>query len=222
MINSMNLLVTTLYMHIALAHILPRQSILRYGLSFDLLKMLTARLAKSFFPYENKTSPSSPNITPESCLSSGGITAVKYSRYSAKIETNPFNDTISRHSPSNASKNASLCRFVVQDTININYWACMRYLSPPHDLANRLEAYYTLSFDAPFKITSVVTEVTQYIDTTITRHLTSVRNISTPTTISHRDEDSYPVRPPNYARGPLRAITELKKDADLSSWGSTL
>lgn len=222
MIISMNLLVTTLYLHIALAHILPRQSILRYGLSFKLLTTLTARLAKSFFPYENKTSPSSPNITPGSCLSSGGIAAEKYFRYRAKIETNPFNDTISRHSPSNASINASLCRFVVQDTININYWACMRYLSPPHDLANRLEAYSTLANYYMFNITSIVTEVTQYIDTTITKHLTNVRSTTTHSSTSHEDGRSYPLGPPNNAGEPLRAITKLKKDADLTSWGSTL
>ena len=184
--------------------------------------MLTARLAKSFFSTENKTSPSSPNITPGSYLSSGGITAGKYPLYSAENDTHSLNDTISRHSPSNASMNASLCRFVVQDTININYWACMRYLSAPHDPANRLEAYYMISFYAPFNITSIVTAVTQYIDTTITRHLTNVTSAFIPTATPHAHEESYPDGPPNKARGPLRAVTELKEDADLTSWGSTL
>ncbi|MCJ1426310.1 hypothetical protein MMC29_004213 [Sticta canariensis] len=184
--------------------------------------MLTARLAKSFFPGENKTSPSSPNITPGSYLSSGGNTAGKYSLCSVENDTYSLNDTIPRHSPSNASStNASLCRFVVQDTININYWACMRYISPPYDSANRLEAYYMISFDAPFNLTSIVTEVTQYIDTTITRQLTNVTSTFVPTATPHAHEESYPVGPPNEAPGPLRAVTELKKDADLTSWGST-
>ena len=186
------------------------------------MKTLTARLAKSFFPSENKTSPSSPNITPRTYLSSGGNTAGKYFLYSAENDTHSLNDTISRHSPSNASMDASLCRFVVQDTININYWACMRYLSPPHDPANRLEAYYMISFNAPFNLTSIVTEVTQYIDTTITRHLTNVTSTFVRTATPEMYMDSYPIGPPNQARGPLRAVTRLKKDADLTSWGSTL
>lgn len=100
--------------------------------------------------------------------------------------------------------------------------ACMRHLSPPRDPANRLEAYYMISFEAPFNITSIVTAATQYIDTTITRHLTNVTSTFVPTATPHVNESSYPFGPPNNARGPWRAVTELKKDADLTSWGSTL
>lgn len=78
------------------------------------------------------------------------------------------------------------------------------------------------SFWVPFNVTSIVTAVTQYIDTTVTRHLTNVTTTETETATPQAYEGLYPIGPHNNARGPLRAVTELKDKADLTSWGSTL
>lgn len=79
-----------------------------------------------------------------------------------------------------------------------------------------------LSFFAPFNVTSIVTAVTHYIDTNVTRYITSVTTTSTITATPEYEPGSYPEGPPNNAPGPLRAVTELKRGADLTSWGQTL
>lgn len=124
MIYSMKFLAIVLYMHLALARILPRQSKSLY-LSFSFSKVLTTSLARSYSSTGNKTNPSSPNITPGIYLSSGAIRAEKYDV--AGTGAHALHDTLSGFSPINASMNTSVCYFAVQDTININYWACTRY-----------------------------------------------------------------------------------------------
>lgn len=89
------------------------------------LKNTDIRLAQSFFPSGNKTNLASPNITPGIYLSSGAIKAGK--NYVTGTGIHALNGTLSGFSPVNTSMNTSVCYFAVQDTININYWACMRY-----------------------------------------------------------------------------------------------
>lgn len=79
-----------------------------------------------------------------------------------------------------------------------------------------------MSFYVPFNVTSIVTAVTQYIDTNVTRYITKITTTSTRTATPMVHEESYPGPPPNNAPGPLRAVTELKRGADLTSWGQTL
>lgn len=64
--------------------------------------------------------------------------------------------------------------------------------------------------------------VTQYIDTIITRYTTNVIVTSTRTSLSWIYEDTFPIGPPNDAQIPWRSVTELKKEADLTSGNSTL
>lgn len=64
--------------------------------------------------------------------------------------------------------------------------------------------------------------VTQYIDTIITRYTTNVIVTSTRSSISWIHEESIPRGPPNDAQIPWRSVTELTKDAYLTSGNSTL
>lgn len=225
MIAHRTLLKSVLFTHFAIAYILPRQTYLRSSPSFALSDILNAVIAKSSFSNANTTSPPYPNITPGGALSVGNTAVRNCSVCGTKVGSHIPNGTTvevsvasgSTNVYANASANASLCFFVVQDTMNIRFWTGDTY-SPLvlWCLAYQREEYSTVEHWATFTVTSLINEVTQYIDTVVTNKATSIKPTQT---ISKISEDQLANQ--NYAPKPLRAIEALNETV-VTSWGRTL
>lgn len=99
---------------------------LRFNLSFPPPDILTAIIAKPAFYNVNMTGPSYPTITPGSAPFPRSTAAIHYSVYGTKITGHVPNGTTAgvsiANGSTNAFANASLCFFVVQDTMSIRFW----------------------------------------------------------------------------------------------------
>lgn len=151
---------------------------------FALSDVLTAKIAGSFFN-ANTTSPPYPNLTPGFSRSLGSTAAINYSVYGTAISSHTPNGTTVGVSIANGSANASLCYFVVQDTMSVRFWTgkiCAPLIFSC--LAYQCEDYITHEEWFNFDVTSLIDNITQYIDTVITNHatrITATRTISTVT-----------------------------------------
>lgn len=191
--------------------------------------MLTAIIAKSTFFNARRTIPPYPNITPGSVRSLGRSTAdIDYSVYGSKISSRIPNGTTvevsiangSTIAGTNAGTNASLCFFVVQDTMNIKFWPGK--ICPPFVLswsAYQSEEYITSVDELSFTVTSLIYGITQYIDTMITNSATSITPTSTLSTViesvnHHLVKQEYPPKP-------FKDVQALNGTM-ITSWGKTL
>lgn len=87
-------------------------------------------------------------------------------------------------------------------------------------LANQCDEYIAIERVYKFTVTSLINALTQYVDTVITNHATSI----TPTTTISTIIQSSPKRQlaeENYAPGPFLA-SEALNETVITSWGRTL
>lgn len=87
--------------------------------------VLIAIIAKSSVSHANQTSPLYPNITPSGGRSLGRTAAINYPLYGTKIGNRIPHSTTPGMTTANGSTiagaNASICFFVVQDTMNVRF-----------------------------------------------------------------------------------------------------
>ncbi|CAD6594441.1 MAG: hypothetical protein ASARMPRED_009442 [Alectoria sarmentosa] len=161
------------------------------------VKSLTRLSRGTALPLANKTSSNSILAT------SGAFPGYKISSISSKTSptaASAYNSTFNNETLVTNASSSSVCCFVVQDTINVRYWA----------------DYSTYNTVVSTHVTTLITFATQYIDTTVTTKVSTVVSILTDNSTVQRALGTPGIpNPYNEASGP--SVTQIGLNGSLAT-----